>query len=238
MNKETQKRVEQAEMNLDNLVPLYSEQRSESIRIILKREGIKSVLDVGCGTGKVDIHLVKHGFNVTGIDVSSKLIHIAWKKAKEFDSDADFKLIRLQALQTKKFDCVLFAGVLEHLINDEEMMFEARRFLKPNGKIVIEVPCHDFLYNKRDRNIGHVIRYSKRILRRRLKNQGYKNIKIFYYNFLVLLGTFYLKVRGLEEFPYRKDNRFIDKMLQLWYKYLENRFIFHQGDKIFAVARK
>jgi len=41
------------------------------------------ILDVGCGTGRVSIPLAEMGFNVVGIDISSKYIEVASRRAKE-----------------------------------------------------------------------------------------------------------------------------------------------------------
>ena len=42
------------------------------------------ILDVGCGNGRIAIHLAKHGFKVVGIDISPLYIRDASRRAREF----------------------------------------------------------------------------------------------------------------------------------------------------------
>jgi len=44
------------------------------------------------------------------------------------------------AMQDLRFDCVVFADVLEHLIDPGRHLVEAQRFLQPGGCIVISLP--------------------------------------------------------------------------------------------------
>lgn len=238
MNQEEQYETELSEIRLDEEIPFYNEQRSEVIYKILKRAKSQRVLDVGCGLGKVTVHLSKKGLDVSGIDVSSRLISLAREKAAKNKVKVYFEVSRLEEFDPKeKFDAVLFAGVLEHIEDDVGMMREAKRLLKPDGKIVItDKPTFNCLFNKRDQRIGHLRRYTKKMLRAKLENAGYSNIRMKYYNFLMIFGNIYLKITRKDEYPYEMFNPFIDKVIYLWYKHLENNFIFPIGDRLFAVA--
>ena len=84
----------------------------------------------------------------------------------------------------KKFDAVLFAGVLEHIEDETSMMRDARRVLKKGGRIIVfDMPTFDFLYTPRDKRIGHTKRYTKTLLKQQLEDAGYKDVKLEYYNF-------------------------------------------------------
>ena len=238
MNEKEQHETELAEMSLDKETPFYNEQRAKIIAKILKKENINRVLDVGCGLGKVTVHLAKSGFDVTGIDVSEPLIALAKKKAEENGIQINFEIKRIEEFETKdKFDGILFAGVLEHIEDDVAMKAAARRLLKHNGKIMItDKPTFNCLFTERDRRIGHVRRYTKKMLYLKLKSAGYKDIKLKYYNFLMLFASIYLKITKKDEYPYEKLNPIVNKLMYWWYKYLENHFIFPIGDRLFAIA--
>lgn len=52
-------------------------------------------------------------------------------------------------------------NVLEHVENDELALTQMCNMLKDKGTLVILVPCHKFLYNVIDKNLGHFRRYDK-----------------------------------------------------------------------------
>jgi ubiquinone/menaquinone biosynthesis C-methylase UbiE len=102
----------------------------------------ESVLDVGCGTGTLAIaakRLVGNG-NVHGIDASPEMIALARRKAAKAGVDVAFELAIAQELPfaDARFDVVLSAVMMHHLpkAGRADAMREARRVLKPGGRIV------------------------------------------------------------------------------------------------------
>jgi len=77
-------------------------------------------LDLGCGTGTNSIFLAQHGYDVVGIDFSSKAIATARRKAKRAGLAIDFHVADVTRLDflTKPFDFVLDIGCL-HAIDPE-----------------------------------------------------------------------------------------------------------------------
>ena len=63
------------------------------------------ILDAGCGSGVVAQALVDNGFQVTGIDISQKMIDIARHRTPE----ADFRVGDMTALE---FDTKTFDGIV------------------------------------------------------------------------------------------------------------------------------
>jgi SAM-dependent methyltransferase len=77
-----------------------------------------SVLDAGCGTGRVAIELARRGFSTTGVDISTAMLVQARRAAPHLDWRlGDIACVRLN----RKYDLVLMAGnVMIFLVNDTE----------------------------------------------------------------------------------------------------------------------
>lgn len=69
--------------------------------------GPTSVLDAGCGTGRVAIELSRHGVDVVGVDVDASMIGEARRRAPELEwVEADLAVLALG----RQFDVVVMAG--------------------------------------------------------------------------------------------------------------------------------
>lgn len=95
----------------------------------------KSVLDLGCGSGRYSKVLKGFGAFVTGVDPSEKLLEIARKLVK----DVEFIKAGSEKLPFKKdsFDFV-FAGMVLHYVKNVNVAFkEVSRVLKSGGKFIL-----------------------------------------------------------------------------------------------------
>jgi SAM-dependent methyltransferase len=69
--------------------------------------GPRSVLDAGCGTGRVAIELARHGVDVVGVDVDKSMIGEARRRAPKLEwVEADLADLALG----RQFDVVVMAG--------------------------------------------------------------------------------------------------------------------------------
>ncbi len=105
-------------------------------------------------------------------------------KKLDLKDDNDFKNIQ------QKFNTIICLNVLEHIKDDTQALKNTRSLLKPNGKLILLVPCHKFLYNNLDRGAGHFRRYNKKELIFKTERAGFKIEKIFYFNFIAMAGWF------------------------------------------------
>lgn len=99
-----------------------------------------SVLDVGCGNGRLLELLERKHINYLGIDISEKLIDLARKKYPQNDFLVADNLNL--PFPDDKFDKVFSVAVL-HTIPSEELrkkaLSELKRVLKPNGLLILTV---------------------------------------------------------------------------------------------------
>lgn len=100
-----------------------------------------SVLDVGCGNGRLLLGLPEK-INYTGLDISSKLLAEAERKFPHHN------FIETDITQTDswkhlgKFDFIFCIAVMHHLPDKESQLFvlkELKTHLKPKGKLLITV---------------------------------------------------------------------------------------------------
>ncbi|MFA9445790.1 trans-aconitate 2-methyltransferase [Egicoccus sp. AB-alg6-2] len=75
--------------------------------VFVQRYGPRTVLDAGCGTGRVAIELADRGVDVVGVDVNASMLEVAKQRAP----DLPWVLADLAALDLgRAFDVVVLAG--------------------------------------------------------------------------------------------------------------------------------
>lgn len=83
---------------------------ADLVESLLRESGGTSVLDAGCGTGRVAIELANRGLTVVGIDVDPGMLAAARAKAPQLSwVEADLTDIG-RALLPQRFDLILLAG--------------------------------------------------------------------------------------------------------------------------------
>ena len=99
----------------------------------------KTVLDAGCGTGRVVLKILKKGAKVYGIDISNEMLEIAKRKTTKYKDKREFKLASVYDIPYGKneFDLVVCNLVTSHLKNLNKALSEMARVLKPRGFLII-----------------------------------------------------------------------------------------------------
>ena len=100
-----------------------------------------SVLDVGCGYATTSERLRRLGNHVTGIESSAEAVVVAADRLDEVLSAdlQDFEGIGA-ALGARRFDCIVFADVLEHLAWPEKVLQHYVCYLAPGGTVLVSLP--------------------------------------------------------------------------------------------------
>lgn len=97
----------------------------------------RSLLDVGCAQGHLLTATKETGWCVAGIEYDEEDAAIARQCGLDVRTGAaEHELKTLN----RKFDVIVIADVLEHLINPEKVLQEIRKSLAPNGKVIISLP--------------------------------------------------------------------------------------------------
>ena len=103
----------------------------------------KCILEIGCAAGMTGRELKKrNGAFVAGVELNSDAANMA-KSVLDDVIQGNIEEIELP-YSDESFDCILFADVLEHLIDPLSVLIKVRRLLKTGGSIVACLPNVQF----------------------------------------------------------------------------------------------
>lgn len=127
--------------------PLLTGMRDRIVKLS-KKYDFSNILDIGCGIGTLCIMLDKHGFKVTGVDMSETMVKGAIQnsssKIEYYHEDA----CNLH-FPDQSFDCIILSYMLHEADPESrnKIIKEAERLLQKGGKIIIVDFAHP-LYSK------------------------------------------------------------------------------------------
>jgi len=125
----------------------------QTLETLLRKSGvdaanIESVLDIGCGTGRLLMgwHCANPRRKIAGVDINAELI--AWSEANLPGEWAVCDVLPPLTFENGSFDLVQLASVFTHLPleHQKQWISEIRRLLKPGGVLVITL--HGVIYKK------------------------------------------------------------------------------------------
>ena len=107
----------------------------------LKHTPIKSILEVGCGTGQLVQELVEHGESLVGIDISSNSIEIARQHSRHHKIKLHCTSVEKLASETKEAYDVIYSNMVLNNVEDLNPHLVAQNhLLKPNGTAIHALP--------------------------------------------------------------------------------------------------
>ena len=164
---------------------------SKFIKRYSKNKKLK-ILDYGCGSGTNIKALTKFG-DVYCYEKDKRTLDYLSSEYKEDKKVTIIKNLKRQI----KYDLIVLADVLEHIKEDSNALKTLKKFLKPQGQILITVPAYNFLFSKKDEVLKHFRRYGYNEIKN-LISKNFKILRITFFNtllfFPITLITFIFKI--------------------------------------------
>jgi 2-polyprenyl-3-methyl-5-hydroxy-6-metoxy-1,4-benzoquinol methylase len=108
----------------------------------------KTCLDVGCGNGYLIPMLIKKGFKTYGLDISTKQLQYAKKRAKENCLyNEDIETIKVNRLQ--RFNIIIANMVLDGIENINFALQNCYSLLAKRGSLIFTIPHPCFYYQSK-----------------------------------------------------------------------------------------
>ena len=135
-----------------------------------------SALDVGCGQGRTLVSLRELGWKVAGVEIDGDLA----QSARERGIPIHVGPLASHGFADGEFDLVTFFRVIGELARPADTLREARRILRPGGRLVVSVPnfgrLQERLFGSASMHLHHAaehVYFDEASLRRLLESTGF-----------------------------------------------------------------
>jgi len=137
---------------------------------------LTSFLEIGCGTGFV-ISAISNQFPEARL-LGSEYLEEGLVYARQRLPSTEFTQMDARQIPYKlELDAIGAFDVLEHIEEDEIVLQQIFKALKPNGIVFITVPQHRWLWSTVDEYACHIRRYGSSDLHEKVRKAGFKIIR-------------------------------------------------------------
>ncbi len=110
------------------------------IPLRLKERDVRTVLDLGCGSGWLSVYLSRQGFAVTGLDISEQAVRLAelWSQKENLSIRLEVGDIAEMNFANASFDAIVANSIFEHLTYDlaKAAITRLQAILVPGGYFI------------------------------------------------------------------------------------------------------
>lgn len=107
---------------------------------------LDAILDLGCGTGLMGLHVAKHTNNLVGVDLSGKMLQKAHGRGYTALHESSIENY-LEKIQDANFDLIIAADVFVYVGDLQSIFYNAARALVNGGKFVFSTELLNALTN-------------------------------------------------------------------------------------------
>lgn len=115
--------------------PAYEADVTPLILHLLSASPGERILDAGCGEGRLMARIASMGAQPIGVDISQDLL----ETASEFGPVVQHALPSLSTFRDESFDGALISLVIEHLEDEQMLLAELGRVVRPGGRLAVVV---------------------------------------------------------------------------------------------------
>ena len=206
----------------------------------------KSFFEVGCGTGFVLAGLREKfpRMRLAGSEIFADGLAIAKARVPKVELyQMDARRISFEG----EFDVVGAFDVLEHVIEDENVLVQMFNAVRPGGGLLVTVPQHPFLWSASDQYAMHQRRYNCAELRTKVESARFLIERITSFNSLLLPLMIWSRLqrkRNHDFQPWREFeigpalNRALESILNLERMAIRTGVSFPAGGSLLLIGRK
>ena len=227
-------------LNLRNEVSHWIKQRTAE-----SASAGKNLLDLGCGTGGMLLHLQEtfKGLNACGLDYYTFALDFARQRTVYPLVQGDVKSL---PFKKETFDFIVCLDVLytkEAYPGFQNAINTIHTLLKPGGILIMQLPAFEFLKSEHDTNVHGMHRFTANELRRSFRLAGFDSHKV-YYRYNLLFGIALLVRKIIKTVDHDKSHvvrppSLVNALFQ-WYfsceSWFNKRLSIPFGLSVFAVA--
>jgi 2-polyprenyl-3-methyl-5-hydroxy-6-metoxy-1,4-benzoquinol methylase len=108
----------------------------------------ESVLDFGCGPGRLSLLLARAGFRVRGVDISEAMIAQACALDRS-GLDLEFQTIKeAERLKPESCDAIVCSSVIEYVVDPDDLLRQFHTALRAEGVLIISYANGSSLWRK------------------------------------------------------------------------------------------
>jgi SAM-dependent methyltransferase len=226
----------------------WFESRNRLLIWALKRHFPKArhFLEIGCGTGFVlaGIRPEFPGLVLSGSDLYIEGLRYARQRIPQAT------LLQMDARNIpfeNEFDVIGAFDVLEHIVEDKDVLEQMGKAVRHDGGIILTVPQHPFMWSQADDYSHHVRRYTAKDLKVKVRDAGFEVLKIS--SFVSLLFPLMLVSRIIDRHSETYDpasevklnhfmNTLFTKVLEIERWFIKLGLLLPFGGSLMLVAHK
>lgn len=209
------------------------------------RQPIHSFLEIGCGTGYV-LEGVRRQYpnaRLYGAEYYEEGLVFARQRVP---SASFAQLDATKMTDVDRYDAVGAFDVIEHIEQDELVLSNLARALKPGGSLMVSVPQHMWLWSGADEHACHVRRYVRPELCQKVTAAGLKVVYVTSFVSLLLPLMWLMRRKAVQKAydPVAElqlpdwQNALLERIMRLEFALLKMGLSLPAGGSLLVVAQK